>query len=125
MTTAATDATLDLVQGVEAAINRHDLDALMAAMTDDCVIEIVAPTEHGGGRWEGRAAVRTAWAGLEAAFPGYAFETEDVFACGGRCAHRWVLRWDLPDGGRGRLRGIDAYTVRDGKVARKYTYFAH
>jgi hypothetical protein len=29
-----------------------------------------------------------------------------------------------PDGGRGHLRGIDAYTVRAGKIARKATYFA-
>ena len=121
---AATDATLALVQGFEAAFNRHDVDAVMAAMTDDCVFEIVAPAERGGRRWEGQAAVRTAWTGLEEAFPGYAFETEDVFACGDRCAYRWTLRWDRPEGGRGRIRGIDTYTVRNGKIARKYTYFA-
>ena len=121
---AASDVTLALVQGVEAALNRHDADAVMAAMTEDCVFEIVVPVAQGGGRWEGQTAVRTAWSGLEAAFPGYAFETEDVFACGDRCARRWTLRWNLPDGGRGRLRGIDAYTVRDGKIARKYSYFA-
>ncbi|HEY7036481.1 MAG TPA: nuclear transport factor 2 family protein [Thermomicrobiales bacterium] len=121
---AAADATLALVQGFEAAFNRHDVDALMAAMTEDCVFEIVAPAERGGGRWEGQAAVRTAWTGLEEAFPGYVFETEDVFACGDRCAYRWTLRWDRSGGGRGRIRGIDTYTVRDGKIARKYTYFA-
>jgi taurine dehydrogenase small subunit len=121
---AATDATLALVQGVEAACNRRDVDAVLAVTTDDCVVEVVAPAGQGGGRWEGRAAVRTALTGLAAAFPGYAVETEDVFACGDRCARRWLLRWDRPEGGRGRLRGIDAYTVRDGKIARCSTYVA-
>ncbi len=121
---AAADTTLALVQGFEAAFNRHDIKALMAAMTDDCIVEIVAPLERGGGRWEGQTAVRTAWNGLAEAFPSYAVETEDVFACGDRCARRWTLRWDRPDGARGRLRGIDAYTVRNGKIARVATYFA-
>jgi ketosteroid isomerase-like protein len=120
----ADDATLALVQAYEAAVNRHDLEAVMAAMTDDCMVEIVAPAERGGGRWEGQVAVRTTWIDLAVTFPGYVFETEDVFACGDRCAYRWILRWDLSGGGRGRLRGIDAYTVRDGKIARKYTYLA-
>ena len=121
---ASADTTLALVQSIEAGLNRRDAEAVMAAMTEDCVFEIVGPVDRGGGRWEGKAAVRTAWSGFEATFPGYAFETEEVFACGDRCARRWTLRWDRTDGGRGRIRGIDVYTVRNGKIARKYSYFA-
>jgi ketosteroid isomerase-like protein len=117
-------ATLDLVKRFEDSFNRHDIDAVMADMTDDCVVEFVAPVENGGGRWEGQAAVRAVWASLDHTFPGYAFATEDVFACGERCAYRWILRWTLPDGTRGSLRGADLYTVRGGKVARKVSYFA-
>lgn len=121
---SAAEVTLALVQHVASAFNRHDVDALMTAMTDDCTLEIVAPVQRGGGRWEGRAAVRTAWSGLEAAFPGYALETEEVFACGDRCTHRWVLSWDDPGDVRGRIRGIDTCLVRDGKIARKHIYFS-
>ena len=123
MTTDATETTLVLIRRFEASFNRHDVDALMADMTDDCVFEIVAPAEKGGGRWEGQAAVRGMWEALEGMFPGYAFTTEDLFACGERAAYRWLLRWELPAGGHGTIRGVDVYTVRDGKVAEKYTYF--
>ena len=118
-----TEVTLDLVKRFESAFNRHDVDAVMADMTDDCVFEIVAPAEKGGGRWDGEAAVRAVWEALDTWFPGYAFETEDVFACGDRCAYRWLLRYTPPEGGHGSIRGIDAYTVRNGKIARKFSYF--
>jgi ketosteroid isomerase-like protein len=121
---SAADATLALIQRCESAFNRHDVDGLMAAMTDDCAFEIVAPVQRGGGRWEGRSAVRTALSGLEAAFPGYVLETEEVFACGDRCTHRWVLSWDGPDRARSRVRGIDTSMVRDGKIARQHVYFS-
>jgi ketosteroid isomerase-like protein len=122
--TTGTEAVLDLVKRFEDSFNRHDVDAVMADMTDDCVFEIVAPAEQGGGRWEGQAVVRAVWEALEDWFPGYAFESEDVFACADRCAYRWILRWNLPTGGQGRIRGIDAYTIRDGRIARKFSYFA-
>ncbi len=120
----ATDATLALVRRFnEESFQRHDVDALMADMTDDCVFELVAPGEKGGGRWEGQAAVRSFWESLETTFPGYASKIDDIFACGERCACRWTLRWNLPDGGQGSIRGVDILTVRDGKIAVKLTYF--
>ncbi len=127
MSTTATDtrATLELAQRFEASFNRHDVDAIMADMTDDCVFEIVAPADKGGGRWEGQAAVRAIWVALEEWFPGYHFETEDLFACGDRCTYRWILRFNPPDGGQEAIRGVDVYTIRDGKFARKFTYFTH
>lgn len=121
---SAAEVTLALAQQFASALNHHDVDALMDVIADDCTLEIVAPVQWGGGRWEGHAAVRTAWSGLETAFPGYALETEEVFACGNRCAHRWVLSWDDPGDFRGRIRGIDTCLVRDGKIARKHVYFS-
>ncbi len=118
------EATLDVIKRFEDSFNRHDVDAVMADMTDDCVFELVAPIEQGGGLWEGQAAVRAVFESLDQTFPAYAFATEDVFACGERCAYRWILRWTLPDGNRGAIRGVDLFTVRGGKVARKASYFA-
>lgn len=123
-TAAGTEATLALVKRFEDSFNRHDPDGLMADMTEDCVFEHVAPEGKGIGRHEGQAAVRAVWAALPEQFPGYRFSTEDIFATDDRCAYRWLLHWNLPDGGQGELRGIDVYTVRDGKIAEKYTYFS-
>ncbi len=35
--------------------------------------------------------MRAVWEALEEWFPGYRFETEDLFACGDRCTYRWIL----------------------------------
>jgi len=127
MSTTATEtqATLELAKRFEASFNRHDVDAIMADMTDDCVFEIVAPADKGGSRWEGQAAVRGVWEALEEWFPGYRFETEDLFACGDRCTYRWLLSFSPPDGNEEAIRGVDVYTIGDGKIARKFTYFTH
>ena len=51
-------ASLELLERFAAAWNRHDLDALMSMMTDDCVFEASAGPDVNGQRSEGRAAVR-------------------------------------------------------------------
>jgi hypothetical protein len=121
MTAAEADAILALVQELEAAVNRRDERAVLDAIAEPGIVEFVAPAELGPGRWEGRAAVRTAWAGLAAVLADASIETEDVFACGERCACRWVLR-RMPGSDLGHIRGITAFTVRAGKVARAITY---
>ena len=127
MTTAVspTDAAITLIQRFEDSFNRYDPDGLMAAMTDDCVFEHVTPEGKGIGRHVGQEAVRAMWVSLPQGFPNYRFDTADIFAneSGDRCAYRWTLHWDLPEGGRGELRGVDIYTIRDGKISEKYTYF--
>jgi hypothetical protein len=124
-TATTTQTTLELAKRFEASFNRHDVDAIMVDMTDDCIFEIVAPADKGGGRWEGQVAVHAVWESLEEWFPGYHFETEDRFACGDRCTYRWLLHFRLADGGQEAIRGVDVYTIRDGKIARKFTYFTH
>jgi ketosteroid isomerase-like protein len=45
-----------------AAVDRHDVDAIMAVMTDDCVFENSGPAPDGQ-RAEDQAAVRAVWDG--------------------------------------------------------------
>ena len=115
--TSATETAVELVTRFENTFNTYDVDALMADMTDDCVFEHVAPAAVSFGRHEGQAAVRAVWESLSEHFPGYKFEIEDIFGTGDRCACRWSMRWD-----NGTGRGVDIFTVRDGKIAEKLTY---
>ncbi len=101
------------------AFNRHDVDAVMAAMTTDCVFEDTSPPE--GNRHEGAAAVREAWAAFFAASPTAHFDDEDVVVAGDRCVVRWRYTWTDDDGG-GSVRGVDILRVRDGLVAEKFSY---
>lgn len=79
-----TKATLDAVDRFNQAINRHDVAAAMAAMTDDCVFENTYPPPDGE-RYEGQAAVRAFWGRFFTASPHATFETEEIVAWGDRC----------------------------------------
>src|ERR1051326_9025652 len=89
-TDAQTAETLNVVLKMLDAINRHDIDAIMAEMTDDCVFETTVPPPDGE-RFEGQAAVRAATAALFNDAPSAVFETEEMFAIGDRCVVRWQI----------------------------------
>ena len=116
-----TQETLSVIQRFNEAFNRHDVDAIMALMTEDCVFENTNPPPDGG-RLEGQAAVRRCWEELFQASPAAHFETEDVFAAGDRGTVRWLYDWVDPKGGAGHIRGVDVFRVRDGKIAEKFSY---
>jgi len=88
---------------------------VMAAMTPDCVFEDTSPPD--GRRHVGAVAVRAAWESLFAASPDATFTTEEIVEAGDRVVARW--RYDYGDG---HVRGVDLFTVRDGRVAEKLSY---
>lgn len=113
-------ATLAAVEAFNEAFNTHDVDAVMACMTDDAVFESTSPPA--GERYEGAAAVRAAWEAFFADSPTARFESEDVIVAGDRCVVRWIYTWTDPDGRDGSVHGVDVLRVRDGKVAEKLAY---
>ena len=115
-----TNATLASVERFNEAFNRHDVDGIMALMTDDCVFENTRPAPDGL-RLEGQAAVRAYWEKFFTVSPQAHFATEDIFACGDKCVVRWTYSW-VKDAKPGHVRGVDLFRVRDGKVAEKLSY---
>ncbi|WP_300016844.1 nuclear transport factor 2 family protein [Pseudonocardia sp.] len=97
------------------AFDTRDVDAIMAAMTPDCVFEDTSPPD--GARHVGPDAVRAAWTALFTASPDGAFETEEIIEAGDRVVVRRRYSW-----GGGHVRGIDVFTVRGGLVAEKPAY---
>jgi uncharacterized protein (TIGR02246 family) len=102
------------------AFNRHDVDGIMALMTDDCVFENTRPAPDGT-RYEGREAVRAFWQQFFTNSPQARFEFTDLFAADDRCVVRWTYHW-VKDSGSGHVRGVDVMRVRGGKVAEKLSY---
>jgi ketosteroid isomerase-like protein len=112
----ADDPVLDLMDRFTAALNSHDLDAVMALVTDDIVFESTSPSSDGT-RCEGRDAVRQVWGGLPAT-PQARFSVEEQFSDGsGRAVVRW--RYDWADG---HVRGVDVVRVRNGQLAESLAY---
>jgi ketosteroid isomerase-like protein len=102
------------------AFDRGHVEAVMALMTDDCVFESTYPAPDGE-RYTGQAAVRKYWEHFFATTDEPRFENEEMFACGDRVVSRWKFSWGSGGAG-GHVRGIDAYRVREGKVAEKVAY---
>jgi ketosteroid isomerase-like protein len=112
--------TLAAVNGFNEAFNRHDVDAIMAHMTEDCVFENTRPVPDGE-RIVGSTHVRQFWERFFARSPEARFETEEVVTAGDRCVVRWVYHW-VREGVAGHVRGVDLFRVRAGKVAEKLSY---
>ena len=116
--TAAT--TREAVNRFNAAINAHDLRAVAALLTEDTVFENTGPVPDGS-RIEGKAAVVAFWEKWFVANADAQFEAEEIIVAGDRCVVRWIYR-KMRDGKPWHLRGIDVFTVREGKVAAKMAY---
>lgn len=118
---AESEATLVVVQAFHNAFNQHDVDALMALMTEDCVFENTFPPPDGS-RHEGQANVRAFWNQLFVEAPQAHFAVEELFACGARAVLRWRYTWGAYEENGSSIRGVDVYRVRDGRVAEKLSY---
>jgi ketosteroid isomerase-like protein len=114
-----TQSTLAAVDRFNEAFNRHDVDAVMAAMTDDCVFESTSPPD--GDHFDGQASVRAVWESFFASTPTANFAAEEQFGAGDRCVVRWRYTWE-ENGEERHLRGVDVLRVRDGKLAEKLAY---
>ena len=105
--------TVDLFQD---ALNRHDLEAVGALMTEDCLFEATSPAPDGT-RYEGREAFLGACRELFADSPNAHFDHEETISLGDRVIVRWRYAW-----ADGHVRGVDVIRVRDGRVAESLAY---
>lgn len=110
----------DVVNRFNDAVNKQDSVTVAALLTDDTVFENTNPAPDGT-RLEGKAAVAAFWTKWFAANAGATFEAEETIVAGNKVTVRWIYR-KLRDGKPWHLRGIDVFTVRDGKIAAKLSY---
>lgn len=69
-------STAEVVSAFNEAFARHDVDGVMALMTEDCVFENTYPAPDGV-RLVGKDAVRDFWREFFAGTPEAAFDAED------------------------------------------------
>ena len=104
--TAHSDADLlALLDRFAEAWNRHDLDALMSMMTDDCVFEASAGRAGDGQRSEGQQAVRAAYAAVFETFRDARWATARHFIAGDRGVSEWTFTGTHNDGTRVEVNG--------------------
>jgi len=116
------EVTTEMLQAFADAWNRHDLDALMSFMTDNCVFEASAGFDVGGTRYAGCESVRAGFAEVWATFPDAQWSNARHFGCGERGVSEWTFTGTRADGTRVEVQGCDLFTFRDGRISLKNSY---
>jgi steroid delta-isomerase-like uncharacterized protein len=114
--------TTETLQAFAEAWNRHDLDALMSFMAEDCVFEASAGPDDCGTRHVGPAAVRAGFAEVWAVFPDAHWANPRHFVCGDRGVSEWTFTGTKSDGARVEVQGCDVFTFAAGKITLKNSY---
>jgi ketosteroid isomerase-like protein len=107
-----------LVERYRAGWFGHDLDAIMAVVSDGVVFHNVTARE----RVEGAAAFRAHVAAILGRWPNLTFEEHALYVAAGTGVAEWTARGTAPDGRRLEWDGIDVINCRDGKIARNAVY---
>lgn len=114
---------VQLLIDFNAAWNRHDLEALMGFMHEDCAFHAVAGPDELGRSFVGRAAVREGFALAWTAFPDAQWTDGVHFVAGDRGVSESTFRGTrAADGLRVEARMVDVFTFRDGRIAVKNAF---
>ncbi len=114
---------LAVLEQMTAAFNHHDLDAIMALFTDECVFESPRGAEPWGTRFVGRAQVREGLAARFRGIPDVHYGDDSHFVGGERGASEWTLTGTTTEGERLEVRGCDLWTFDGDRIARKDSYW--
>jgi steroid delta-isomerase-like uncharacterized protein len=118
----AEKVTVKFLDDFAAAWNRHDCDALLDFVTDDCIFDTSSGPNAFGERHKGKAALRAAFPRIWDLFPDARWEEATHVVCGDRGFSEWTFRGTDRNGVAVEMRGIDVFRFRDGKIAHKDTF---
>ena len=113
---------IEVLQAFADAWNRHDIEALMSFMTEDCVFESSAGPDICGTRYAGHEAVRAAFAEVWTTFPDAHWGNARHFVQEDRGVSEWTFTGTRADRTRVEVHGCDLLTLRDGKIALKNSF---
>jgi ketosteroid isomerase-like protein len=110
-----------LLKNFNDAFNRHDVQGMLALMTEDCVFENTYPAPDGT-RYQGYISLKIFWDEFFASSPQARIEIEEMFASQAWGVQRWIYLWIDAQGMAGHVRGVDVFRFKDGKIAEKLSY---
>ena len=122
MTSPVRPVDAQLLADFAAAWNRHDIDALMSFMAEDCTFHAVAGPDMMGRSFVGREAVSAGFEMAWTSFPDAAWLDGEHFVAGDRGVSESTFRGTRLDGTRIEARMVDVVTFRDGMIAVKNAY---
>jgi predicted SnoaL-like aldol condensation-catalyzing enzyme len=118
---AKIESAIRIVLEFNEVFNRHDVAGMMRLMSEDCVFENTDPAPDGT-VYSGKEVVTQFWQDFFRESPHAQIEIEEIFGFGRRCIMRWRYHWVDESGGKGHVRGVDIFQVKDGLITEKFSY---
>ena len=112
-----------MLRSIAKAFDDHDLETILTHFADDAVFESPRGPEPWGSRFVGRDAIRQAFEARFAGIPDVRYQDDRHFVDGDRGASEWTLSGTTTGGERIEVRGCDLWTLRDGKVVKKDSFW--
>lgn len=122
MSETTPELTAAALQAFSDAWNRHDIDGLMAFMSEDCEFHAAVGPDACGTRHVGEAAVRKAFAATWETVKDAQWTNGTHFAEGNFGISQWTFTGTASDGTRIETDGIDVFAFRDGKITLKSAF---
>lgn len=115
--------TVETLQAILNAFNRHDPDEIMAYFAEDSVLLTPRGPEPWGQRFEGKDEVRRGLATRFEGIPDVHYGDDRHWVFGDFGVSEWTLTGTTTGGQRIEVFGCDHFTFRDGKVTMKNSYW--
>lgn len=111
------EVSIDRLESFAQAWSRHDIDALMACMANDCVFHASAGPDASGTRYVGREAVRAGFIKAWSDFPDAQWTRARHFVAGRRGVSEWTfVGTRASDRQRVEVDGCDVFTFQGDKI---------
>lgn len=126
MSNATNESALQLLKKLGKGFNNHDVNAILECVTDDFEwILAEGPDAPYGKIVRGRDGVAETMAARAKTIPELRFSETDLIYAGDRVIGTYRVTGRYADGRKIDARGCDVYVIRDGKIARKDSYWKH
>jgi ketosteroid isomerase-like protein len=111
------------LEALVAAFNAHDVDAIMAFFSENCVLDMPRGPGPGGRHLVGKEQVRAGIQSRLDGIPDVHYGDDRHWVCGDRGVSEWTLRGTERTGAAIEVRGCDLFEFTGGKISRKDSYW--
>ena len=112
-----------MLKAIALAFDTHNLDGILTHFDDDAIFESPQGPDPWGRRFVGKAEIREAFASRFSGIPDIRYRDDVHFVDGDRGASEWTLSGTTTAGQRIEVHGCDLWSLRDGKVVKKDSYW--
>jgi ketosteroid isomerase-like protein len=117
------EEAMQMLRSIAAGFDGHDLEGILSYFAEEAVFESPIGPDPWGERYVGKEEIRRAFAGRFSGIPDVRYQGDDHFVDGDRGASEWTLSGTTVEGRRIEVRGCDLWTLRDGEVVKKDSFW--